>query len=101
MSDDKPREGWQMEGSSSQRRWHYIEGNTSDAKTERWGGRRAQEYVRRTLAEYGDICIICGRPGSDSADHIIPRADVDDEYGDLVPERSHEPGDPSSEVDHG
>lgn len=46
-----------------------------DAKTERWGGRRAQEYVAATLAEYGDICIICGRPGSNSADHVIPRAE--------------------------
>lgn len=46
-----------------------------DAKLERWAGRRAQDYVRRTLAEYGTLCIICGRPGSDSADHIIPRAD--------------------------
>ncbi|MCC2034216.1 HNH endonuclease [Microbacterium allomyrinae] len=46
-----------------------------DAKPQRWGGRRAIEYVARTLAEYGDICIICGRPGSNSADHIIPRAE--------------------------
>lgn len=46
-----------------------------DAPKQRWGGRKAQEYVARTLAEYGDVCIICGRPGSDSADHVIPRAD--------------------------
>lgn len=46
-----------------------------DAKTQRWGGRRAQEYVAATLREYGDICIICGRPGSNSADHVIPRAE--------------------------
>ena len=26
---NKTREGWQMEGASAQRRWHYIEGSTS------------------------------------------------------------------------
>jgi hypothetical protein len=46
-----------------------------DAKTERWGGRKAQAYVELTIATYGDLCINCGLPGSDSADHIIPRAD--------------------------
>ncbi len=45
-----------------------------EAKTERWGGRKAQEYVRITLETYGDICIICGRPGSNSADHVIARS---------------------------
>ena len=45
------------------------------AKAERWGGRKAQQYVELTLVTYGDVCINCGRPGSDSADHIIPRAD--------------------------
>ena len=46
-----------------------------DAKVERWGGRKAQQFVIRTIAEYGDICINCGLPGSNSADHVIPRAD--------------------------
>lgn len=46
-----------------------------DAKPERWGGRKAQAYVQLTLATYGDLCINCGRPGSTTADHIIPRAD--------------------------
>jgi len=40
-----------------------------------WGGRRAQQYVQATLSTYGDICIICGLPGADSADHVIPRAE--------------------------
>lgn len=47
----------------------------SEAKPARWGGRKAQQYVELTLATYGDVCINCGRPGSDSADHVIPRAD--------------------------
>lgn len=46
-----------------------------DAKPQRWAGRKAQQYVERTIAEYGDLCINCGLPGSDSADHVIPRAD--------------------------
>jgi hypothetical protein len=43
-----------------------------DAKPERWGGRRAQAYVALTLAEYGTLCWLCGLPGSNSADHVIP-----------------------------
>jgi 5-methylcytosine-specific restriction endonuclease McrA len=46
-----------------------------DGKPQRWGGRRAQDYTRRTLQEYGDLCIICGTPGADTADHVIPRAE--------------------------
>lgn len=45
-----------------------------DAPAERWGGRRAIEYVAATIRQYGEICISCGLPGSDSADHIIPRS---------------------------
>lgn len=46
-----------------------------DAPVEKWGGRKAQEYVLRTIAEYGTVCIICGLPGSNSADHVIPRSE--------------------------
>ena len=46
-----------------------------DGKSERWGGRKAQAYVELTIQTYGDVCINCGLPGSDSADHVIPRAD--------------------------
>lgn len=45
-----------------------------EAPAERWSGKRAQQWVARTLAEYGTVCINCGLPGSDSADHIIPRS---------------------------
>lgn len=46
-----------------------------DAPSEKWGGRKAQEYVRATIAAYGHVCINCGLPGSNSADHIIPRSE--------------------------
>ena len=45
-----------------------------DAPVEQWGGRKAQQYVRLTLAEYGTVCWLCGLPGATSADHIIPRS---------------------------
>lgn len=42
------------------------------APPEKWGGRKAQQYVHATIATYGDVCWLCGLPGSNSADHIIP-----------------------------
>ncbi len=45
-----------------------------EAPEEKWGGRKAQQYVRLTLEEYGTICWLCGLPGANSADHIIPRS---------------------------
>lgn len=39
---------------------------------EKWGGRKAIEYVYKTLATFGEICALCGMPGANSADHIIP-----------------------------
>lgn len=44
------------------------------APPEKWGGRKAQQYVRLTLAEYGTVCWLCGLPGAKSADHVIPRS---------------------------
>lgn len=44
------------------------------APLEKWGGRKAQQYVHKTLAEYGTICHLCGLPGANSADHVIPIA---------------------------
>lgn len=41
---------------------------------ETWGGRKAQRYVVLTLAEYGTTCYLCGLPGADSADHVVPRS---------------------------
>lgn len=45
-----------------------------EAPVEQWGGRKAQQYVRLTLAEYGTTCWLCGLPGATSADHVIPRS---------------------------
>lgn len=45
-----------------------------DAPAEKWGGRKAQEYVRLTLETYGAVCWLCGFPGSTTADHVIPRS---------------------------
>ncbi|GMV27712.1 MAG: HNH endonuclease [Phycisphaerae bacterium] len=40
----------------------------------KWGGRRAARLRAATLDAYGTVCHLCGRPGADSADHLIPRA---------------------------
>ena len=51
-----------------------------------WGGRSAQELTALTLAEYGTICHLCGEPGADTADHIVPRsAGGDDSLANLRP----------------
>ncbi|WP_168200350.1 HNH endonuclease [Protaetiibacter larvae] len=45
------------------------------ASPEKWGGRKAQQWVAKTLAEYGTTCHLCGLPGANSADHVIPIAE--------------------------
>lgn len=39
-----------------------------------WGGRRAQRLLQLTLETYGSICHLCGLPGADSSDHLVPRS---------------------------
>lgn len=39
----------------------------------RLSGRAATERTRRLLAQ-NDVCWICGKPGADSMDHVIPLA---------------------------
>jgi len=39
-----------------------------------WGGRKAQEFVKLTLSTFGLTCWLCGLPGANSADHVIPRS---------------------------
>lgn len=46
----------------------------AEGVVETWSGRKAQRYVALTLAEYGTTCYLCGLPGADSADHVIPRS---------------------------
>lgn len=41
---------------------------------ESWGGPKAQRFVALTLREKGGVCALCGLPGADSADHIVPRS---------------------------
>lgn len=43
-------------------------------RRQKWGGRRAARLRAATLDAYGTVCHLCGRPGADSADHLIPRA---------------------------
>ena len=40
----------------------------------KWSGRSAQRMSALTLAEYGTVCHLCGGPGADTADHIVPRS---------------------------
>lgn len=39
-----------------------------------WGGRRAQQYTAECLRIHGTTCHICGLPGANSADHLVPKS---------------------------
>ena len=39
-----------------------------------WKGDLPVRLLGEVLAEYGDVCHLCGREGADCADHVIPRA---------------------------
>jgi 5-methylcytosine-specific restriction endonuclease McrA len=43
-----------------------------------WRGRYVRRVLAGVLAEYGDRCVHCGRPGSTSVEHVTPRS-----YGGL------------------
>ena len=43
-----------------------------------WGGHYVARVLAAVLAEYGDRCVHCGRHGSRSVEHVIPRS-----YGGL------------------
>lgn len=51
-----------------------------------WHGRYAQELKAKVLAERGRVCHLCGAPGADSVDHIVPRKlGGDDSIDNLLP----------------
>ncbi|QMV84740.1 HNH endonuclease [Corynebacterium hindlerae] len=55
----------------------------------RWGGRRVQRLLALVLAEYGDTCHLCGQPGADTVDHIVPRSWGGDDSLDNVRPAHH------------
>ena len=44
-----------------------------------WGGRKVPALTAMVFAEQGRVCHLCGMPGADSIDHIIPRASGGDD----------------------
>lgn len=40
----------------------------------KWGGNTGAQLRAQCLAFHGDVCWICGQPGADSADHVLPRS---------------------------
>lgn len=39
-----------------------------------WGGRRVRPFTQLVLETYGTTCWLCGFPGANSVDHVIPRS---------------------------
>lgn len=37
-----------------------------------WGGKAAQRTRTLVLWLYGDTCWLCGQPGANSVDHVVP-----------------------------
>ena len=51
-----------------------------------WGGRIVARTFAMVADEYGTICHLCGRPGADTSDHLIPRSrGGDNSLGNLRP----------------
>ncbi|MGV0868463.1 HNH endonuclease [Corynebacterium kalidii] len=51
-----------------------------------WGGRRVTEMRRRVFGAMGRVCHLCGLPGADTIDHLVPRAaGGDDSLDNLRP----------------
>lgn len=39
-----------------------------------WGGKTVQSLTRQVIERDHGICHLCGQPGADTADHVIPRS---------------------------
>lgn len=53
---------------------------------DRWEGRKVARLRALVLAEYGNVCHLCGGVGADSVDHVIPRScGGDDSLDNLRP----------------
>jgi 5-methylcytosine-specific restriction endonuclease McrA len=51
-----------------------------------WSGRRVTDLRAAVLAARGTVCHLCGMPGADTIDHIVPRAlGGTDDIDNLVP----------------
>lgn len=51
-----------------------------------WNGRRVTELRAHVLSSKGTVCHLCGYPGADTIDHLVPRvAGGDDSLDNLVP----------------
>ena len=38
-----------------------------------WSGRRAAKIRVQVFSIYGDTCCLCGNPGADTVEHLLPR----------------------------
>lgn len=51
-----------------------------------WNGRKIQRLAAAVFAERGRVCHLCGMPGADTLDHLIPRSrGGTDELENLAP----------------
>lgn len=39
-----------------------------------WGGRKVAALTALVLSTYGTSCHLCGGPGANSSDHVVPRS---------------------------
>jgi len=49
-------------------------GMASDRRYGRRTGRKGQEMLYQALYVHGDVCVLCGQPGANSLEHLVPLA---------------------------
>lgn len=49
-------------------------GRANSVIRNKYAGRKVTNFNRMVLETYGTVCHICGKPGADTADHILPKA---------------------------